>query len=142
MRRLFLISTASLLLFASSASAQTQSQSQQSTGADPTNSVHVTAETPAFTFWSYEADAISGGYKMSNGWRLDVSPSPDGIVATIDKKHPIKLVAVSRDKYVSADGAMSMEFNVGAQGNNISMSYIPDARTAQVIVVTATVAQR
>ena len=104
----------------------------------------MTAPTWPFLFFDYEAEAISGAYAMSNGWRLKVDPSSDGIVAQIDKHTPMRLHAVSRDQYVSRDGNVSMSFNRGQRGDDMLMSYVPDARTAQVVVVTATavVAQR
>jgi hypothetical protein len=126
--------------------------------------VQVTGAAQPFEFQASEADWISGGYAMSNGWRLKVDPSDNGIVAQIDKRpptllldpaqgidtvaqingRPIKLVAVSRDRYVSSDGNMALEFNRGSQGDEMLMSYAPDAGTAQVVVVssTARLAQR
>jgi hypothetical protein len=35
-----------------------------------------------------------------------------------------------------------MEFNRGAQGDEMLMSYVPDSRTAQRVVVTSTLASR
>jgi len=139
MRRLSLMFPVSLLL-ASNAGAQTQQQPQTEPGA--VSQVQVTAETPPFQFRDYEAEAISGGYKMSNGWRMKVDPSADGIVAQINKRHPIRLVAVSRDMYVSRDGSVAMEFNRGPLGEDMSMSYAPESRSAERIVVTSTLAQR
>jgi hypothetical protein len=140
MRSLSLILPASLLLFASEVSAQSQNYPL----ADPASisSVQVTAPTQAFPFWNDDAEAISGAYAMSNGWRIKVEPAHDGIVAQVDKQRPIRLVALSQDRYVSRDGNVSMEFNRGARGDDMSMSYVPDSRTAQVVVVTATLAQR
>lgn len=130
------------LLLAANAGAQQQIQAP----ADPgqTSRVEVTAPTQPFLFFDYEAEAISGAYAMSNGWHLKVDPASDGIVAQIDKHTPMRLHAVSRDQYVSRDGNVSMSFNRGQRGDDMLMSYVPDARTAQVVVVTATavVAQR
>jgi hypothetical protein len=140
MRSLHFLVPASLLLVASSAGAQTQRYPL--TQPAPTSTVQVTAEAPDFQFREYDAEAISGGYKMSNGWRMNVDPASDGIVAKIDKGHPIKLVAVSTNRYVSPDGNVTMEFNRGRDGDEMLMSYVPESRTAQVIVVTTTLAQR
>jgi hypothetical protein len=139
-KSLFLILPASLLL-ASSADAQTQNE--QSPQPESVSRVQVQAPAQPFQFRDYEAEAISGAYAMSNGWRLNVDPASDGIVAQIGKRHPFRLVAVSRDRYVSPDGNVSMEFNRG-RGDDMLMSYVPDSRTAQVVVVTAaaTLAQR
>lgn len=127
------------VLLASGVSAQTQQYPL--TLPEPTSTVQVTARSPDFQFWEYEAEFISGGYQMSNGWRMDVNPTAQGIVAQIDKQRPIRLVALAPDKYVSPDGNVSMEFNRGAGGDEMLMSYVPDSRTAR-IVVTATLAQR
>ena len=145
MRTLSLMLPASLLLLASHAGAQTQNNPSTEPGA--TSRVQVEAEAPAFTFRDYEAEAISGGYAMSNGWRMKVDSASDGIVAQIDKGHPIRLVAVSRDRYVTRDGNVWMEFNRGA-GDDMLMSYVPDPSTGRVVVVssapagTASLAQR
>jgi hypothetical protein len=139
MRSLSLILFPSLLLAASGVSAQTQQHPQ--TEPEPAPQVQVTAEAPPFQFRDYEAEAISGGYKMSNGLRMSVEPSSDGIVAQMGKQRPIRLVALSRDLYATRDGNVSMEFNRGPLGEDMLMSYVPDSRTAQR-VVTTTLAQR
>jgi hypothetical protein len=100
------------------------------------------APTPTFQFQAYEAETISGGYAMSNGWRMKVDPSSDGIVARIDKQRPIRLVALSPNLYATRDGNVSMEFNRGQYGDEMLMSYVPESRTAQVVVVTTTLARR
>jgi len=147
MRSLSLMVPASLLLLAAShagAQAQAQTQTQTQTEAYPltepeqTSRVQVTAPPRAFQFWEYEAEFISGAYAMSNGWRMKVDSSRDGIVAQIDKERPMRLVAVSENKYASRDGNVWMEFNRGTGGADMLMSYVPNTRTAQVIVVTAT----
>lgn len=138
MRPLFLILGASLLL-ASSAGAQ--EQDRPSAGSD-VSQVQVTAPTQPFRFWEYEAEAITGAYAMSNGWRMKINPAQDGIVAQIDRRHPIRLIAQSRSRYVSRDGNVIMEFNRGVDQDEVLMSYVLDDRLAQSIVVTATLAQR
>lgn len=132
----------SVLLLAGSAGAQTQHYPLNQSEA--ISRVEVIAPTPDFQFWQYEAEAISGAYAMSNGWRMKVDPADDGIVAQIDKQRPIRLVALSRDLYATRDGNVTMEFNRGTAGDEMLMSYVPDPRTAQVIVVSAktTLAQR
>jgi len=140
MRPLSLILPVALLVLASSAGAQ--AQRQPGTEPESVTQVQVTAETQPFQFRDYEAEAISGGYKMSNGWRMKVDPSSDGIVAQVNREHPMRLVAVSRDSYVAPDGNVFMQFNRGSQGDEMLMSYVPDSRTAQRVVVTSTLAQR
>lgn len=134
MRPLSLVLSASVLLLASSAGAQTQNY--PSTESESISQVQVVAPSPSFQFRDYEAEAISGAYAMSNGWRMKVDPTSEGIVAQIDRQHPIKLVALSRDLYASRDGNVSMEFNRGVQGDEMLMSYMPAPGTGQVAVVT------
>jgi hypothetical protein len=143
MRPLSLILPASLLLLAPGAGAQTEiAQSYPMTGQDSISQVQVTAPIRPYIYWESEAEQIRGGYALSNGWRMKVETASDGIEAQIDRRRPIRLVAVSKDKYVSRDGNVSMEFNRGQDRDQMSMSYVPDTRTAQVITVTATLAQR
>jgi hypothetical protein len=142
MRSLSLLLPASLLVLASNAVAQTATTLTTESGS--TSRVQVIASAQPFAFYDSDAEWISGAYAMSNGWRLKVDPSLDGIVAQIDKRHPVKLTAVSRDRYVTPDGNIAMEFNRGQQGDEMLMSYVPDPRTAQVVVVSssARLAQR
>jgi hypothetical protein len=140
MRPLFLALPASLLLLASTAGAQTVHYPL--TEPAPESTVQVPAPPAAFYPWTDELEAVSGKYAMSNGWRLQVEPASQGIVARIDKQHPVRLVALSPNKFVSRDGNVAMEFNRGEAGDQMLMSYVPDPRVAEVIVVTATLAQR
>lgn len=132
---------ASLLLLASSAGVQAAQTAQTdyylSTQSGVTTRVQVVAPAQPFVFHDGDAEWISGAYAMSNGWRLKVDPSLDGIVAQIDKRHPIPLVAVAPDRYVTPDGNISMEFNRGAHGDEMLMSYVPDARTMRVVVLSS-----
>lgn len=136
MRPISFILSASVLALASSAGAQTESYLSTQSGV--TSRVQVIAEARPFEFRIDQADWISGAYAMSNGWRLQVEPTLDGIAARIDKRHPIDLVAVSPDKYITSDGNIWMEFNRGRQGDEMLMSYVPDARTARVVVIGST----
>lgn len=140
MRSVSLIFPAAVLLLVSNAGAQTQAY--PSTEPEQPSQVQVRPPAQPFQFWDYEAEMVSGAYAMSNGCRMKVDPSRDGIVAKIDKQPAMRLVAVSRDRYVSSDGNVSMEFNRGTRGDDMLMSYVPDVRTAQVIEVSATLAQR
>jgi hypothetical protein len=145
MRPLPLVLSASLLLFAPGAGAQS--------GSYPINDdaqisrVEVTAQPrTAFRIWDYQAENVSGKYELSNGWRLNVQPARDGVIAQIDKQHRMHLIAQSPDRFVSRDGNVIMEFNKGDNRDDMTMSYVPsdvtDPRMAQVIVVTAKMAQR
>jgi hypothetical protein len=139
MRPLFLALPASLLL-ASTAGAQTVHYPL--TEPAPESTVQVPAPPAAFYPWTDELEAVSGKYAMSNGWRLKVEPSSNGISASIDKQRPMRLIAQSPDRFVSRDGNVEMVFNRGEAGDQMVMSYVPDPRVAQVIVVRATLAQR
>lgn len=142
MRPLFLVLPISLLC---APQAGAQSGNYPVTDDTPISTVQVKAQ-PSFRIWDYQADAVSGTYELSNGWRLKVRPARDGVVARIDSQRPIALVALSPDKFASRDGNVIMEFNQGDYREDMRMSYVPgdaaDPRLAQVIVVTAKMAQR
>jgi hypothetical protein len=136
MRRLSLILYPALLLAAAGASAQEQKANQLPSESEAAPKVQVTAEAPPFQFRDYQAELISGGYKMSNGWRMQVASASDGIVAQIGKAHPIRLVALSPDLYATRDGNVTMQFNRGPQGEDMLMSYVPAGSSiAQAVVV-------
>jgi len=134
----------SLLLLAPTAGAQ--SGNYPATGDTTMSTVQVTAQPPAFQFWDYQAEEVSGAYKLSNGWRLNVEPARDGVLARIDKQRPIRLVALSADKFASRDGNVIVEFHQGGMRDDMTMSYVPassaDPRLAQAVVATAKMAQR
>ena len=145
MRPLPLALSASLLLFAPAAGAQ--SGNYPINDDTPMSRVEVTAQPrTAFRIWDYQAEAVSGVYELSNGWRLKVQPARDGVVAQIDRQHAMHLVAQSPDRFVSRDGNVIMEFNRGDTRDDMMMSYVPsnvaDPNLAQMIVVTARMAQR
>jgi hypothetical protein len=131
MRPLSLVVSASLALAAFDAGAQSGNQSSNQpsnyplTEPESISTVQVTAPAPAYHAYDYQIEAISGAYKMANGWRLKVDPMTDGIVAQVDKQRPIRLIAYAPDKYVSPDGNVSMQFNLGTYGDNMVMSYVP-----------------
>ena len=64
------------------------------------------------------------------------------IDARIDNEKPMRLRALSEDKFVSRDGSVIMQFNQGKYGEDMTMSYIPDRRLAQVVVISSRMAQR
>lgn len=140
MRPLSLLFPASLLVLAASAGAQQLPYPQS--GAATLNTVQVTA--PARTYWVRPDDAkqIGGDYELSNGWFMRVKTAPEYIEATIDKQKPIRLAAIARNKFVSADGSVHMVFAQGVWGDEMTMRYRPDPALAQVVVLTSRVAQR
>jgi nitrogen fixation protein len=139
MRRLLLAIPASLLLLASNAGAQSthyplvDSESTSTLQANAPRAVHVD---------DLAIREVCGTYVLSNGWRLHVRPAWNGVVATIDEQKPMRLLALSPDKYVTRDGNVAMEFNRGEDRDEMLMSYVPDPRLAEVIVVRSTMASR
>lgn len=131
---------ASLLLAAASAAAQTMPYPPASSARIA--SVEVSAPARSVQIRTEEAERISGAYQMSNGWRLRVLTSDRHIDATIDKQRPIRLAAVGPYKFVSADGNVTMDFNQGSNGDDMRMSYVPDLRLGQRVVLESRLAQR
>lgn len=54
----------------------------------------------------------------------------------------MRLYAVAPCKFASIDGNVNMEFNRGAWGDDMLMSYRPNPGLAQVVVLSTQVAQR
>jgi hypothetical protein len=140
MRPLSLLLPASLFLLASSAVAQTLPYPRASD--EPISTVQVTAPVKVMPIFSDQAQQLAATYDMSNGWRMKVKPSSRFISAVIDNEKPIRLVQVERDKFVSGDGRVTMQFNLGDWGDDMVMSYVPGQDLAQVIVVSSRMAQR
>lgn len=140
MRPVSLLLPVSLFMLASSSLAQNLPYPQADP--DPVSTVQVTAPTRTVRLLPDQAQQIAGSYAMSNGWRLKVRPADRHIDATIDNQKPMRLLAVSPDKFVSRDGNVTMEFNQGSQGDDMTMSYVPDPRLAQAVVLSSRMAQR
>ena len=136
--RLSLLAVPATLLLASNVGAQSSSYPPPDTSASIAR-VQVTAP---FRLSDDETEAVSGLYAMSNGWRLKVGEAATGIVAQIARQRPIRMIAVSADKFVSRDGNVTMDFNRGENRDEMLMTYVPDQRLAVRYVVTATLAQR
>lgn len=139
MRPMSFLFPASLVVLAFSASAQTMPYPQPDAASAPTVQVRAPAA-PAY-LTEEEGEQINGAYAMSNGWRLDVKAGARYLDARIDKQKPMRLQAVTPDTFVSRDGSVTMQFNQGQLGDMV-MSYIPDRRLAQVIVISSRMAQR
>ena len=131
---------ASLFVLACSASAGTMPYPQLD--AEAGSSVQVRAPAPSVRLTDEQAEQIRGRYAMSNGWRLKVETASPYIDARIDRQRPMRLRAVSGDRFVSSDGSVTMQFNQGPTGDDMTMSYIPDRRLAQVVVISSRIAQR
>ncbi len=139
MRSLSLLIPASLLALAASAGAQTQPYPRPDTA--PVTTVTVTAPAKPIRLKPDEVKQIAGIYDMANGWRLDVRGKPEYIDATIDKEKPMRLKAVSKNKFVSGDGNVIMEFNQGA-GEDMKLSYVPDPSKPSMVSIPAQRAKR
>lgn len=133
MKTLYLALPVAMILVAPNAGAQSKDYPATDSATLPT--VQVTAPPRTVHVSENETAQISGAYQMSNGWRLKVGPARDGIVAAIDRERPMRLVAVSADKYVTRDGNVTMEFNRGADGDEMMMSYVPRSNLAAVVVL-------
>ncbi|WP_313032496.1 hypothetical protein [Massilia alkalitolerans] len=131
---------ASLLLLATGADAQTMPYPAADMA--PIASVQVTAPVKSVRIRVAEAQKISGSYEMSNGWYLRVLTSARHIDAIIDEQRPIRLLAVAPYRFVSADGNVTMDFNRGRDGEDMRMSYVPDLRLGQRVMLESRLAQR
>ncbi len=140
MRMQSLALAATLLLVAADAAAQSSTSDYPATGQSSMSSVQVTAPSRGQRVPDADPDAVSGQYRLSNGWTLEVNPGYSGIWTRIDRQRPMRLTAVSKDTYVSHDGNVSMRFDV--ERDEMVMRYVPQSRLAAVIEVRATLAQR
>lgn len=140
MRALSLLLPASLLVLASSAGAQNLPYPPSVSTAIST--VQVTGVAKAARIREEQARKIRGTYAMSNGWNLKVRTTARYIDAAIDNEAPIRLLAVAPYRFASHDGNVTMEFNRGVEGDDMMMSYIPGPGLAQVVLSSASVAQR
>ncbi|WP_292044642.1 hypothetical protein [Massilia sp. UBA6681] len=131
---------ASLLLSATGADAQTMPYPPADTA--PIASVQVSAPSKAARIRAAEAEKISGAYDMSNGWYLRVLTSAHYIDAIIDDNKPIRLAAIAPYRFVSGDGNITMDFKRGSDGADMRMSYVPDLRLGQRVVLESRLAQR
>jgi hypothetical protein len=140
MRPLSLLIPVCLLVLAASAGAQTQPYPLPDTA--PISTVTVTAPAKAAVrLMPDEVRHIAGTYDLANGWKLEVRGKPQYIDATIDNEKPMRLKAVSKDKFVSGDGNVTMEFNQGT-GDEMKLSYVPDPSKPSMVSIPAQKAKR
>lgn len=140
MRPLSLLLPASLLLLATAAGAQGMSYPPPDT--TPVSAVQVSARSTTPSIKTDEARRISGAWEMSNGWYLRVHTGRRYIDTIIDDQPALRLVPVGPYQFVSGDRNVTMQFNRGAAGDEMVMSYRPDRRLAQRVVISSRVAQR
>ena len=142
MRPFSLLLSASLLVLSASASANTTPYPDAETPASA-STVQVIAPAAAAFIPDGVAEQIRGNYGLSNGWRLKVQRvARRYIEARIDEQKPMRLRAISEDTFVSSNGMVTMQFNQGESGSDMMLSYVPDARLAQVVVLSSRLAQR
>ena len=142
MRPLPFLLSASLLVLSASASARTMPYPDAETPASGAT-VQVVAPVPEVLVSPGLVEQIRTTYGLSNGWRLKVEPvSRRFIEARIDRQRPMRLYAVSKDTFVSRNGMVTMQFDQGESGDDMTLSYVPDARLAQVVVISSRLAQR
>ena len=134
MRTLSCLIPACLLALAASAGAQTQSYPPADTA--PISTVTVTPGARAVRLMPDEVREIAGNYDMENGWQLEVRGKPEYIDATIDTQPPLRLRAVTKNKFMSGDGNVIMEFNQGTDGD-MKMSYVPDPSKPSMVSIPA-----
>jgi hypothetical protein len=139
MRLSSLFFSSALLLLASDALAQAGTTPSADTA--PISTVQVAAPMRSFRLDPEQARSVSGYYEMSNGWRMKVRASSRYLDAAIGQDAPVRLVAVSPDKFMTQDGNVTMEFNRGALGDDMLMTYL-DPRLGQLVTVTSQLAQR
>lgn len=89
-----------------------------------------------------EAAAVRGTYAMSNGWVVKVRPDRRTVFAEIDRRGMMELRPVSADKFTTLDGSMTMQFNLGDDGNDMLLGYRPDPALAQMVYVGTALAAR
>ena len=140
MRPLSLLLSVSLLLPAAGAGAQAMAYPPPDTA--PISWVQVTARSTAPPIETREARQISGAYEMSNGWYLRVHTGRRYIDTIIDDQPRLRLVPVAPYRFVSGDGKVTMQFNRGVTGDEMLMSYYPDGRLAQRVLLESRLAQR
>jgi hypothetical protein len=128
------------LLFTAGAQAQTMPYPPRDTA--PISSVQVSARAMPQRLKPEQRLKIAGAYEMSNGWYLRVRAGSRSIETRIDREPPLRLVAVAPNRFVSGDGNITMQFNLGASGDDMEMSYVPAGRLAQRVVLSSRLALR
>lgn len=136
MRPLSLLCFPTLLLLAASSHAQ---------ALQPTEPVAVVQVRPVdgpYRLRNEQAREIAGMYEMSNGWSIDVRPDMRHVDVVIDRNRPLRLLAISSRKFVSGDGNVTMEFSRGNDDTDMTLRYVPAPGVAEVVLTSASFAQR
>jgi hypothetical protein len=136
MRRLLLFAIPAALLMVSPY-AGAQSQDYPLIEHSEVSTIQVRADRP-YHFTAQKTEDIKGTYDLSNGWTLHVRPAAHrGIIAQIDSQPPMRLVALSDDRFTTVDGNVQMHFDLGSLGDDMSMTYVPSSRSVAWITVTS-----
>ena len=136
MRPLSLLFFPTLLMLAPA----THAQALQPT--EPVAVVQVRPVDGPYRLRNEQARQIAGMYEMSNGWSIDVRPDMRHVDVVINRNRPLRLLAISSRKFVSGDGNMTMEFSRGNDDNDMTLRYVPGTGLAEVVVTSASFAQR
>jgi hypothetical protein len=134
------LSTLAVLSAAGGACAQAQPAAPGAPAALP--EIAVLAALPRYPIKLREARAIRGMYDMSNGWTVEVRPDWRRVFVEINGRKPLEVIPISADKFVSRDGNMALDFNLGNGGDEMVLRYVPDGVAAQAVVATSTLAWR
>lgn len=137
----FLISVSSLVMLCAASGAGAQDL-PAAPGQSVLPEIQVVSAMPKYPIKIHQARKVRGLYELSNGWTLDVTPDWRKVYADINGRGKIEMLPLSPDKFISADGNVAMEFNLGVDENDMVMRYRPDASVAEFIVVRASLAQR
>lgn len=138
----FLLSLSAVFALAGSCAVSAQALPAAQGGPNVLPEISVVEKMPRYRLKIREALAVRGIYEMSNGWLLEVDPNFRRVYADLNQTGRVALLPISADKFVSADGRMAMEFNLGVNANEMVLRYAPDGVAAHSLVLTSTFAQR
>jgi hypothetical protein len=140
MRPSSLLLISALLLLASGTCAQALQPVEPGPGSIAV--VEVKPVDGSYRLRNEQARQIAGMYEMSNGWSIDVRPDMRHVDVVIDRNMPLRLLAISSRKFVSGDGNVTMEFSRGNDDTDMTLRYVPAPGVAEVVLTSASFAQR
>jgi hypothetical protein len=131
-----LIFIPALLVLASGTQAQTLQPGE------PIAVVQVKPADGPYRLRNEQAQQIAGMYEMSNGSSVEIRPDMRHVDVVIDRNRPMRLLAMSSRKFVSGDGNVTLEFSRGNDDNDMTLRYVPGTGLAEVVLTSASFAQR
>jgi hypothetical protein len=131
-----LIFIPALLVLASGTQAQTLQPGE------PVAVVQVKPADGPYRLRNEQARQIAGMYEMSNGSSVEIRPDMRHVDVVIDRNRPMRLLAMSSRKFVSGDGNVTLEFSRGNDDNDMTLRYVPGTGLAEVVLTSASFAQR